>query len=250
MNQDEEWLLNEKYLGERTEEFFADCEQLEKGEPLAYVIGHIPFCNTTIYLDSKPLIPRTETEYWVEKVIDGILTNPQRSGAPLRVLDLCAGSGCIGVAVLHAIPNTTVDFVEIDTNLHATILKNITHNAIDETRTHIYGGDLFETLSGTYDYILTNPPYIDKVAHTTDTSVLEHEPHQALFGGAHGMEYITHIVRDASAFLTPSGTLVIEHEPEQVAAIRDLAGQHGFKAETYSDQYQVLRYTFLTRLLT
>ena len=69
MHRDEEWLLNEKYQGERTDEFFADCERLKSGEPLAYIIGHVPFLDATIHLDSKPLIPRTETEYWVKAVI-------------------------------------------------------------------------------------------------------------------------------------------------------------------------------------
>ena len=72
MNPEVDWLLNEKYHGEKTSAFFTDCVRLETGEPLAYVIGHIPFLDCTIYLDSRPLIPRVETEFWVEKLITTI----------------------------------------------------------------------------------------------------------------------------------------------------------------------------------
>ena len=93
--------------------------------PEAYKIGWVPFIHTDIYLDSRPLIPRTETEYWVNEAIQEI----KKSGvvAP-RILDLCAGSGCIGVAVLKEIPEALVDFAEIDPTHHETIRKNITEN--------------------------------------------------------------------------------------------------------------------------
>src|SRR5512138_3415194 len=98
MVREEEWLLKEKWNGEKSEGFFADCQRLRDGEPLAYVIGHTPFLNTIIYLDSKPLIPRVETEFWVEKAIMEIqdFSRGQTLGT-VQVLDVCAGSGCIGV---------------------------------------------------------------------------------------------------------------------------------------------------------
>lgn len=246
MTRDEEWLLREKYVGKKSSAFFTDCERLKKGEPLAYVIGHIPFLNTTTRLDSHPLIPRPETEYWVEKVITEI---SDRGKASVKVLDLCAGSGCIGVAVLHAIPETRVDFVEIDARHHTTILKNIHENHIMVERAHIIGGDLFEQVTGTYDFILSNPPYIDETLGRTHESVREYEPHLALWGGKDGMEVIEHIIEGAPAHLHEDGSLYIEHEPEQVGAITLLGKHYGFANTTsLPDQYNVLRYTRLTRI--
>ena len=69
---EEKWLLQEKYHGEKTEAFFADCKRLALGEPLGYLIGHVPFLDCTIWLDNHPLIPRPETEHWVEQVIEVI----------------------------------------------------------------------------------------------------------------------------------------------------------------------------------
>lgn len=251
MSRDEEWLLNEKYLGERSEEFFHDCERLKEGEPLAYVIGHTPFLDTTIYLDSHPLIPRPETEYWVEKILIDIASThtPHHGGlTPVkRVLDMCAGSGCIGVAVAKALPLVHVDFVEKDESHHPTIRKNIQENGIEEARTRILGGDLFESVKGVYDLILSNPPYIDRNLNRTDTSVLAHEPHTALFADNGGFALIERIMREALPHLTQDGILVIEHEPEHGTPIRELAKELDYHVDSKRDQYDVFRYTILTR---
>ncbi len=247
MTQNEEWLLKEKYHGEKSEGFFADTKRLEGGEPLAYLIGSIPFLGTTIFLDSHPLIPRTETEFWVEKAITEMRTHSEK---PLHVLDLCAGSGCVGVAVLHALPTSRVDFGEIALHHHSTITKNITENAIDPARSHIYGGSLFDEITEEYDYILSNPPYIDKILGRVSPEVLAHEPALALYGGKGGMVLIEAIIMRAPEHLTPTGVLYLEHEPEQVSTIHTLARMAGLTPTTHSDQYGVLRYTRLTRSTT
>lgn len=242
MTQEELWLLDEKYGGERTDAFLSDCVRLKMGEPLAYVIGHIPFRSALIHLDSRPLIPRTESEYWIGEIIDTM----KYASRPLRVLDLCAGSGALGIAVLTEVPEAQVDFAEIDEKHHATILKNI-HANIRGAAARIFGGDLFEQIPHTYDYIITNPPYIDPVLDRTQQSVKEFEPSLALYGGTKGMEIIERIIKEAPAHLTPQGTLVIEHEPEQSVRIRELAVENGFTAITNTDQYDTERYTILAR---
>ena len=236
------WLLKEKYQGVANALFEADCERLALGEPLGYVIGYTPFLNTTIFLDSHPLIPRAETEFWVENAIKEINAAPSH----IRALDLCAGSGCIGVAILKAIPDSLVEFVEIDTNHHATIEKNIRENSIDIERTKILGGDLFENVSGVYDYIFTNPPYLDpEKKDRAEESVVTHEPALALWGGTHGMMLIEKIITESPHFLKPKGVLYIEHEPEQEEAIAVLAKKYGFSSTTSEDQYGIKRSTRL-----
>lgn len=256
MTQEEMWLLQEKYKGEQNDAFFADCKRLKAGEPLAYLIGSIPFLNTTIYLDlpdrqagSKPLIPRTETEFWVEQIISQI-NKGQTFAVCSRILDLCAGSGCIGVAVLKNVPNATMDFVEIDSAHHPTIEKNIRDNNIDISRTHIIGGDLFENVTGTYDYILTNPPYIDPIQNQTDESVKKYEPSLALYANQSGLEIIYKIIKEAPKFLNPKGVLIIEHDPEQSEAVQTHANNHNFIAETHPDQFGINRYTQCIRIDT
>lgn len=243
MNKEEEWMLKEKYNGEKTSGFFTDCERLAQGEPLAYVIGFAPFLNTKIWLDTKPLIPRPETEYWVGKAIE---TLPKYT--PLKILDLCAGSGAIGVALAKALPLSHVDFIEIDMRHRSTIIRNICDNGIDYSSTRILGGNLFENSNETYDIILTNPPYIDPELNRTDPNVKLHEPHLALFGGNNGVEIIERILCDAPGFLIPKGTLWIEHEPEQVLRINELAETLAYSScKNYPDQFGLQRFSVLTR---
>ena len=243
------WLLEEKYNGEKSSAFFADCKRLALGEPLAYLIGWTPFLNCKIYLDSRPLIPRPETEYWTDETITAIRGSASLPlgfvATPPRVLDLCAGSGCIGVAVAKAIPDALVTFGEIDSVHLPTIKKNLEVNEIDPGRTKIIHTNLFSNLPGRYDFIFTNPPYIDETLGRTEESVTQHEPYVALFGGKAGLEIIEQIIEQAPDHLAPGGQLWIEHEPEQSPAIATLAGKHGLSITTHKDQYDVERYSIL-----
>jgi release factor glutamine methyltransferase len=235
MEQEIAWLLADKYGGIPTKEFQADLEKLKNGVPLAYLIGWTPFLRTKIWLDSYPLIPRPETEFWVEKAISEIknLTKP-------KVLDLCAGSGCIGISILKHVPDANVDFAEIDETHHTTIKKNILENGIDSDRTKIFDGNLFQNIYEKYDFIVSNPPYIDpKLSERIQESVKTHEPEIALFGGTEGMELIEKIILEAPKYLNPGGVLYIEHEPEQTEKIKTLAKHVG----TFKDQFGVERYS-------
>ena len=246
MNQEERWILEEKYKGQECEAFLADCQRLTAGEPLAYIIGYVPFLNATIYLDSHPLIPRTETEFWVEKAINEMQIAPI---ANPKILDLCAGSGCIGVAVAKAVPSADIDFIEIDSVHNSTIYRTIVSNAIDLDRCRIITSDLFSELGKEkYDYILTNPPYIDSALDRTELSVKMHEPHIALYGGSRGLATIQKIIQDASAHLTPHGVLYIEHEPEQDSVIMSCAAKQNFAITAHKDQYDITRYSRLESL--
>lgn len=238
VQQDINWLLQEKHHGHKTEAFYADCARLQQGEPLAYIIGHVPFLDTTIQLDSRPLIPRTETEYWTLLAIDHLKkTAPSTT---LHLLDLCAGSGCIGVAIAHALPNTHVTFVELDPAHANTIAVNCRHNNLSTDRYRIYTGNLFYPLPANqrYDYIVTNPPYIDPELDRTTPAVRDFEPHEALYGGPSGLALITRIIANAPQRLTTAGQLWIEHEPEQVAHLPQLTPPTLHLAGTHKDQYE------------
>ena len=247
MTKDEKWLLDEKYNGIATIEFEADRERLAGGEPLAYVIGSVPFLGLTILLDSKPLIPRPETEWWT----DQLLTNLKNQTSDVRFLDLCAGSGAIGCAALARLPNAHVFFGEIDPAHEATILKNIRANSLDESpssaeaskdkRATIGIGDLFEPFGDQkFDVIAANPPYIPSGRSLPD-SVADHEPVLALRAGSDGLEVIRHIARELPKHLAESGIAWIECDSEHAAAACSLFQAENLHVEIRTDQYGVPR---------
>ncbi len=265
-DKDEQWLLDEKYGGVATDAFENDKKRLASGEPLAYIIGWQPFLGLKIHLDSHPLIPRPETEWWVEQMLTSDRRAPekrvsQRDGARggdspagedaalfegaacpmLHVLDLCAGSGAIGCAALAALPEARVSFGEVDPAHETTILKNIRENSLDVSRSDVRIGDLFKPFGATrFDLIAINPPYIP-AGRVLSASVADHEPALALRSGEDGLDLIRRIAVDLPHHLTPSGEAWIEVDSAAAAAATALFTDQGLAADVRNDQYGVPR---------
>ena len=236
MTPEEKWLLSEKYAGLQTDGYAADKKRLAAGEPLAYVIGHQPFLDLTIYLGSHPLIPRPETEWWTEQLLDSV-SDQSRTRRVLDFLDLCAGSGAIGCAALARLPNAHVYFGEVDPAHEPTIRTNIRENHLDESRADVRIGDLFEPFDGVrFDVIAANPPYIP-AGRELPQSVAGHEPARALFAGGDGLAVIRRIAEELPRRLAPGGAAWVECDSEHAEAARGLFAEQGFNAEIRNDQY-------------
>lgn len=258
MTSEEKWLLEEKYGGKETEAYKADKERLAKGEPLAYVIGSQPFLGLTIYLDSRPLIPRPETEWWTEQLLTEIGSRMRKvwpaehrsdrrpedfpkTVTDFRFLDLCAGSGAIGCAALAKLPNAEVYFGEIEPAHKSTIEKNIKENNLDERRAFVQIGDLFEPFKNmTFDVIAINPPYIPE-GRILEKSVTEFEPHKALYSGEDGLELMRKIAKELPYFLNKDGVAWIECDSARAVATRELFAEQKLSATLRTDQYGVER---------
>jgi len=211
-----------------------------------YARGYVPFLDCKIFLDSKPLIPRVETEYWVEQAITEI--KKDSAGKQIKALDLFAGSGAIGIAILKYVPESHMDFGEIERAHFPTILKSIRANAIDEERVEVIETDVYSEITGTYDFIFANPPYLSKKNQgEIESSVLVHEPHRALFADEDGFALIRKTIASAQTYLLPGGTLYIEHDPEQSDLLLSLAKEEGLRGENRTDQFGRVRYSVLHR---
>jgi release factor glutamine methyltransferase len=242
MTQDEQWVLQEKYGGIATPEFELDRKRLTEGEPVAYIIGWQPFLGLKIHLDSHPLIPRPETEWWTETLLKQ-LANTNRE---IRFLDLCAGSGAIGCAALSQLPNATIFFSEIDPRHEKTILKNIRENNLDESRATIGIGNLFEPFENEqFEVVAANPPYIPDERNIA-RSVSDYEPALALYAGKDGLDVIRHIANELPVRLAPGSTAWIECDSEYATATQNLFSTPSILTEILSDQFGMPRVIVVT----
>lgn len=229
-------LLRDKYADIPSSAYETDLARLASGEPLAYVIGWMPFLGLRIRLDSKPLIPRPETEWWAEELLKRI--EERHGDNPFHLLDLCAGSGAIGLAVLARFPTARVSFGELDPAHVALIRENIRENGLDESRADVRSGDLFVPFAGErFDVIATNPPYIPST-RTLDASVLDHEPAIALFSEEDGLGLIRRIATESAQHLLPKGELWMECDESNAAIAAELVSAGGASsADMRTDQY-------------
>lgn len=243
MEQEIQWILQEKYGGRECPEFFADVERLKEGEHVDYIIGFASFLDCRINLGSHPLIPRPETEHWTEQVIADLLCH-SLAPSSLHVLDLFAGSGCIGIAILAHVPFATVDFAEKEERHLKQIEENAKENGIDPARFCVAQSDVFSNISRKYNLIVANPPYIAKSRREeVQQSVLLQEPHEALFAGEDGLAFVRLLIENTPDYLEVGGSLVFEFDDWQKPIIEELFSQSQFSLwQTHKDQYGAWRW--------
>lgn len=239
------WLLKEKHNNKPTKQFLKDIERLKQGEPLDYVIGFTEFFGCKIDLSKKPLIPRPETEFWVEKAISEITPWRNFCHGPI-ILDIFSGSGCIGIAVLKHVKNLNVDFADIEENNLEQIKINLKINCIKPSKYRIIKSDVFNVINPSsprllrakYDFVFANPPYIATILRNRiQKSVLKYEPQKALFGGKDGLFYIKKFLKEAGRYLNPDGIIFMEFSPEQKKEIEKLILKYKYRNyKFYKDQ--------------
>lgn len=228
------WLIRDKYQGkENPVSLLRDFKRLSRGEPLEYVIGWKEFCGVHVDLSLRPLIPREETEYWVQQVLP--LIQKKRHA---RVLDLCSGSGAIGLAILARCPNAHVTLSDISPKAIRQIKKNLTLQLSFLTRSTVLQSNLFSAITGTFDFIVSNPPYIPHSRiERLPRSVRVFEPHRALDGGADGLSLVKKIIVDGAQHLRSQGMLLIEIDSSHATRAVASARQCFTNVTVQNDQY-------------
>ncbi|MCD6233029.1 peptide chain release factor N(5)-glutamine methyltransferase [bacterium] len=238
------WLLKEKYkdfvIGKgrnNAEKLKKDIKRLKKGEPVDYIIGFVDFLGCRIDLRKKPFIPRIETEFWTQKVINILLLENKKH---IRCLDMFAGSGCIGISILKHIRNSRVDFVDNNREFLEQAGINLDINKISRRRYRLIQSDVFENITGSYDFIFANPPYIpESGVGDVQKSVLQFEQASALFGGEDGLFYIKRFLKEAKSYLSSGGRIYLEFSPSQKGEIaRILDKLHYSNYCFFKDLYQ------------
>lgn len=197
----------------------------EAREPLQYLLGSWSFWRQEYEVSPDCLIPRADTEVLVDYAARHL---PQ--GA--RVLDLCTGSGCIAVSLLCERPDLTGVAVELYESTLALAQRNAVRNGVSEDRLTLLQGDVlrgdFLDGLGTFDAILSNPPYIPTATVATLAPELAYEPHAALDGGEDGLVFYRRMLQsDYRAALNEQGFFAFEIGYDQGDALRALAGEDG-----------------------
>jgi len=159
-------------------------------------------------------------------------------------LDIFAGSGCIGIAILKNIKNSSVDFVDIDKKAIEQIRINLKLNNISKFRYKIYQSNLFEKINGKYDVIFANPPYVARERiKEVESSVLKYEPKRAILAGKMGMHYIKKFLKGVRNFLKLKGVIYLELDPLQEKEIEDILNREKYKNfKFFKDQFKKYRF--------
>jgi len=230
----------EQYASEAVcETVEAGVDRLLSGEPLAYILGQWEFYGLQLYVDANVLIPRDDTCAVAKLAIDRASA---LDGDP-RILDLCTGSGCIGLAIASRVPNARVTLADISQEALAVAKKNTVLNHLTGRVSCVQSDALGipAVFLGKFDLIVSNPPYI-----TTEemiqlpTSVKDYEPHLALHGGTDGLDFYRCIVENYTAALKPGGYLCFEFGTGQGDAVCQILTTKGYtileRSRDYNDR--------------
>jgi release factor glutamine methyltransferase len=174
-------------------------------EPLAYIVGTREFWGLTLEVTPEVLIPRVETELIVEAALD---LHPDRHG-PLVVADICTGSGCIAIALVHERPAWTVLATDISESALTVAGRNARRHGVDD-RIRFVQADLLDRIDGPFDLIVANPPYVRVGDRRGLQPEVREEPEVALYGGPDGVETIERFVRQVPGRLKPGGSFIFE----------------------------------------
>ncbi|PCH53000.1 MAG: 50S ribosomal protein L3 N(5)-glutamine methyltransferase [Cellvibrionales bacterium] len=172
--------------------------------PTPYITNEAWFAGLRFYVDDRVLIPRSPMAELIEKKFV-----PWLYEQPENILDLCAGSGCIGITCALVFTDAKVLLSDISTDALEVAEQNVSeHGLIERVRT--VESDLFANISGTFDLIVTNPPYVDANDLATMPEEFRNEPSLALASGPDGLDFTRRLLREASAYLNDNACLCVE----------------------------------------
>ena len=203
-------------------------EMLEKRRqhyPLQYILGYAHFMDYTFIVNEHVLIPRNDTEVLVETV-DQLLNSKAFESRSVTLLDLCSGSGCIGISLKLYHDNVNLALCDISKDALEVASRNLKKYQLDAA---LLESDLFTNVKEQYSIIVCNPPYIERdVIPTLMPEVKDYEPMQALDGGVSGLDFYQAILADVHQYLNRDGYLFFEIGYNQGQAVSGLMKNAGF----------------------
>jgi ribosomal protein L3 glutamine methyltransferase len=180
--------------------------RIETRKPAAYLTGEAWFAGLKFIVNESTLVPRSP----IAELIQQRYAPWVEADQVTHVLDMCTGSGCIGIASLQAFPNAEVDLADISTQALSVAQQNIDHYGLNDFA-HAIETDLFTGLQGKkYDLIVSNPPYVDEIEMNALPEEFKQEPELGLAAGKDGLDLVRRILAEASQYLKDDGVLIVE----------------------------------------
>jgi len=210
----------------KKEAYFKALKRRCQYEPVAYILGKKEFMGMDFLVNQDVLIPRPDTESMVEYLIKR-LNSDYPDGA--KILDLCTGSGAIGISLKKNISQGMVALSDFSKSALSVAKANADH--LVKGNLILYEGDLFKAIpeGEKFDLIVSNPPYIKRNdMNGLAPDILQYEPHMALDGGVSGLEFYERIIKEAGQFLRRQGLLALEIGDEQMEPVLNLLTRHGY----------------------
>lgn len=216
---------------------------LEKDYPVQYIIGYVDFYGLKINVNEFTLIPRYETEYLIELTLKEI---KKMNLADPKILDLCTGSGAIGLTLKSLLPSSEVTLSDISKDALMVANKNKNELNLD---VNIIESDLFKNIQGKFDVIISNPPYV--MTNETLPKEVLYEPHLALYSGPKGIDHIEEIFKNIKSHLNNKYLIALEINEKSEPDITNLIKTYFEKNINYKfmkDLAGKTRYLFITNV--
>ncbi len=225
--------LSEQLSLEVENKYFQLIEKhIEDDMPLSHLVGFEYFYDRKFKVTKDVLSPRMETEELVHKIIEYV---KDKNLINIKILDLCTGSGIIGITLKKELEDYNVDVTASDISELA--LKVAQENAKNNyADIKFIQSDLFDNINNQFDIIVSNPPYISYVdKNTIKKNVLNYDPHLALFADEDGMYFYRKIIEGSNTYLKKNGFLFFEIGYNQREKIEDLGKKNNYMVEVYKD---------------
>ena len=200
--------------------------RLVNGEPIQYITNMQEFMKLKFYVDNRVLIPQPDTEILVENVISIVENTQKNCQKEIEILDLCTGSGIIGICLKKNLQNVKVYVSDISEDALDVAKKNSIQNNVEIS---FIKSDLFDEINEKFDRIVSNPPYIESSTLEGLSMEVKNEPKIALDGGKDGLDFYRKIIKEAPNFLNKSGYLSLEIGYNQKDAVEKLLKTYKYK---------------------
>lgn len=213
--------LDKEVEEEQRVRYYLALIEIIQGMPIQYITNKQEFMKLDFYVDENVLIPQPDTEILVEKAIE-----EAKKIENVEILDMCTGSGCIGISIAKNIENAKVTLVDISKNAIEIAKKNALRNKVESQLTFIQS-NMFEKVEKKFDIIVSNPPYIKTDVIPKLDKQVQNEPHIALDGGKDGLKFYKIIIEEAQKYLKENGKLILEIGYDQKEEVENLIKQSG-----------------------